>query len=69
MMVKMDSIQKVLGEQSKLIRDIYKNPQIDADQKRQLIDTTYWRMTELARIGNQTMDQAATSVAPQRVLH
>jgi hypothetical protein len=70
MLVKMDSIQKVLGEQSKLIRDIYKNPQIDADQKRQLIDTTYWRMTELARIGNQTMDQAAAiNVAPQRVLH
>ena len=37
---------------------IYKNPDIPADEQRQLIDTLYFRMIELAHAGNAAMDEA-----------
>jgi Large polyvalent protein associated domain 38 len=47
----MADIRSVLTEHSQLVRDIYKNNDIPPDEKRQLIDTVYYRMQELAQIG------------------
>lgn len=63
MMVQLNSIHTALAEHSQIIRDVYKNPDIPPDEKRQLIDTTYWRMSELAKIGNETLARARDSVA------
>lgn len=70
MFVKLNQIEKTLGEQSKLIQDVYKNPKIPDDEKRQLIDSTYWRMTELAKAGNDAMDKMASiTLAPRATIH
>ena len=45
-MVQFDGIREALTEHSQLVRAIYKNPDMPADEKRQLIDTLYFRMTE-----------------------
>lgn len=63
--VQLDGIHAALGENSKLIRDIYKNPEITAAEKRQLIDTAYWRMTELAAVGSRLLAGAALQGASQ----
>lgn len=66
----MSQIDKTLSEQSRIIQDIYKNPKIPDDEKRQVIDTVYWRMTELARIGNQAMDRISSiTLAPRATIH
>ncbi|HXA22749.1 MAG TPA: LPD38 domain-containing protein [Acetobacteraceae bacterium] len=56
--VRLDGIHKAIQMQSTLVRDIYKNPDIPPDQKRQLIDTAYWRMIEIAQSGKAAMAQA-----------
>lgn len=63
-LVQLTGIQQAISEQSKLVRDIWKNPDISPEQKRQLIDTTYWRITELAKVGNQSMAAARRALAP-----
>lgn len=50
--VKLDSINKALNEQNQLVRALYKNPAIKPDEKRQLIDSTYYQMIQIARAGN-----------------
>lgn len=54
-MVDLSSMQATLTDQHKLIRMIYKNPDIPADEKRQLIDTLYFTMIEIAHAGNDAM--------------
>src|SRR6185369_16270373 len=54
---KLDSINKTISEQNKFIRLIYKNPQIGGDEKRQIIDATYYQMISLAKQGNEMLDQ------------
>ena len=44
-----------ITDQAKLIRLIYKNPNMTPEDKRQIIDTTYGRMIELAKVGNEAM--------------
>ena len=47
----------MLSQQSSLVRMIYASPGMTADDKRRLIDTIYYRMIELAKAGNQALDQ------------
>ncbi len=56
-LVKLDGIQTALAQSQNLVQLIYKNPQIDADQKRQLIDTVYGQMITMARAGNEELRQ------------
>jgi hypothetical protein len=56
-LIGIDGIQKTLGEHSKTIRMITKNPQIPANEKRQMIDQLYYGMINAAKLGNDTMDQ------------
>ena len=51
MFVRLDGIKDVLTTHSKMVRDIYKNPDIPGDQKRQLIDGLYFNMIEVAKVG------------------
>jgi hypothetical protein len=53
MFVQLDPIAKTLGIQQKFVQDIYKNPQMQPDQKRQLIDQAYYQMILIAKGGNQ----------------
>jgi hypothetical protein len=54
---KMDQINKTINEQNKTVRSIYQNPSIPADEKRQLIDGIYYQMIQLAKFGNQEVEQ------------
>ena len=51
----MAGIRDTITDQAKLIRLIYKNPDMTPEDKRQIIDTTYGRMIELAKVGNEAM--------------
>jgi hypothetical protein len=53
MFVRLDGIKDVLTTHSKMVRDIYKNPDIPGDQKRQLIDGLYFNMIEVAKVGKE----------------
>ncbi len=52
-LVQLSDIRQVLTDSAKLVRMIHDNPDISADEKRQLIDTQYFRMIEMARAGNE----------------
>lgn len=62
MFMRLDAIKEVLGEHSKLIRDIYKNPDMPAPEKRQLIDGLYYGMIEVGKGGRQMMREAKESI-------
>ena len=46
-----------LRNQNNAIRMIYANPNIDPDEKRQLIDGIYYQMTTIAKHGNDVVDE------------
>jgi len=50
-----------LNKQAKFVRDIYDYPNFTADQKRQMIDRTYWNMIATAKGGLQLMDKMQES--------
>jgi hypothetical protein len=56
-MMKLDDISTGLSEASKTVRLIYKMPDLSPDEKRQLIDTIYYQMIEMAKSGNSAMDE------------
>jgi hypothetical protein len=47
-----DTIHKAIGAQSKLIRDVYRNPHMTPDEKRNFIDMSYLQMIKMAQTGN-----------------
>lgn len=55
--VQLDQMHKTLTEHSQLIRDVYKDPQMRPEEKRQLIDQIYFRMIEVGQAGKQMMRQ------------
>lgn len=56
-MVQLDAITEALNQHAQLVRMINKNPEQTPEEKRQLIDTLYYRMIELSRAGNQLLRQ------------
>lgn len=56
-LVQLDGIKEALSQQSKFIRLVNKNPEITADEKRQMIDGAYLMMTEIAKQGNLLMQE------------
>lgn len=56
-MLKLDGIKDALGAQSRFARMIYKNKEMTPDEKRQAIDSVYFQMIEIAKTGNQIMDE------------
>lgn len=67
MFVRLDAIKETLSQHSKLVRDIYKNPTVKAEEKRQLIDSLYNNMIEIGKGGKQMLRQAdeAMKKAPE----
>jgi hypothetical protein len=56
-LAKMDKIYKALSTAHQTIELIHNNPQMDADEKRQLIDRIYLDMTKIASAGNKALRQ------------
>ncbi len=63
MFVQLDEIQKTLTEHNQLIRDVYKAPDMTASDKRQLIDTIYYRMIEVGQAGKAALHQVDASLS------
>lgn len=57
MRVTLDQTQQALGGMAQAVRNIYKNPKIPADEKRQLIDTLYFNMIGVSETANKIMDK------------
>ena len=55
--MKLDFIKKSIGELHKSIRKIHINPTISGVEKRQLIDSAYYKMNEIAKAGNKIVEQ------------
>lgn len=62
-LVQMSGIKEALSNQQKVIQMVTKNPSMNADDKRQIIDKTYYQMINMARMGNQIMGQIDRSMA------
>ncbi len=58
MFVRLDTIKETLSQHSKLVRDVYKNPTIKADEKRQLIDGLYFNMIQIGQAGKQMLKES-----------
>jgi hypothetical protein len=52
----LDGIQKALNSMRNVVDLIYKDPGMKPEEKRQLIDTVYLQMIQIAQMGNQTFD-------------
>ncbi len=63
MFAQFDGIHKALALNQQMIRNTYKDPTIKPDEKRQLIDTFYWRMIEFAHYGNDAMRSTREALA------
>jgi hypothetical protein len=70
MFVRLDAIKETLSDHSKLVRDIYKNPSVKPEEKRQLIDSLYFNMIEMGKAGKGMLRESeralktATEAAP-----
>jgi len=61
-LAQLSGIRETLTQQGQIIRMIEKNPQITAEEKRQLEDTLIWRMIELSQAGNASLRQLKEQV-------
>jgi hypothetical protein len=57
MFVQLDQIKKTLSEHNQLIQDIYRDPKSSPSDKRQLLDTIYYRMIEIGQAGKAALDK------------
>lgn len=62
--VQLDPIKQALGQLSQIARDIYKNPDIDGGQKRQLIDQLYYGQIQIAQRGLEGFATARKALSP-----
>ncbi len=62
----LDGVQTSLSNMQTFVKMVYKNPDISPQEKRQLIDTTYYQMISTAKMGNDTMKQLAASMEDGR---
>ena len=68
MFMRLDQWHTAIAEHQKLVQDIYKNPQIPSDQKRQLIDKLYYSMIQIAGTGNAAMRQMQEQASAKNFL-
>lgn len=61
--VTLDGFKDALSQQSQLVQMIYKNPEIAKEEKRQLIDSLYYQMISVARMGNEGFREMNKSLA------
>lgn len=58
----LSGVKTALGNSMKFVREVYRNPNLTADEKRQLIDRTYFQMIQIARLGNKMVEQSQKAV-------
>ena len=63
---KIDGIEQSLSQMQQVIQLIDKNPKLSADEKRQIIDTTYLQMIAVARAGNEAIQRIKSIVDAQQ---
>jgi hypothetical protein len=63
--VQLDAVRRTLGEHAKLIRDIWKNPEIAPEEKRQLIDSLYFSQIQIAQGALETLRQADRALSTE----
>ena len=63
MFLRLDAIKETLTEHGKMVRDIYKDPSMKAEEKRQLIDGLYYNMIEIGKGGKAMMQAAKAALA------
>lgn len=61
-LMRLSGIKTSLSNMGNLARKINDNPDISPKEKRQLIDSTYWQMIELSKLGNQLTLQVDKSL-------
>lgn len=66
MFARLDGLTKVLGEHSKLVRDIYKDQTTPPAEKRQLIDQVYYSMISIGQAGRQMQRQIDAAASAGR---
>ena len=59
--VTLPAVQKALGEQGQLIRNINANREMKPEEKRQLIDSIYFTMIEVTKQANKMLDEVEKS--------
>lgn len=54
-----EGIHKAIGAQLKMVRDVYRNPKMSPDEKRNFIDMSYLQMIKMAQTGNVVFQKTA----------
>lgn len=57
LLIELGGVKQALSQSMKFIRLVYRNPDLSADEKRQLIDTAYYQMIEMAKPANEMVDE------------
>jgi hypothetical protein len=55
--IRLDGVRRAMNEHAKLIRDVWKNPEMPPDEKRQLIDQLYASQIQIAQGALATLRQ------------
>lgn len=63
--VTLDEFKDTLSQQTQLVQMINKNPDMSPDEKRQLIDSIYYQMIEVAKTGNQAFREMKKVLVPE----
>lgn len=62
-MIQLDGIKEALSKSQQFVKLVWKNPSMTANDKRQLIDATYYQMINMAQTGNQLIRSIDASMA------
>jgi len=62
--VQLTGIRQSLSQMNSVVQRVHQNPSMTPLQKQQLIDDLYKKMIEVARFGNQILDQTETLFQP-----
>ena len=65
-LLRLEGIRTALSNSMKLIRLVYKNPEITSDEKRQIIDSSYYQMIQMAQLGNLIIETSKESAPDER---
>ena len=65
MFLQLDNMHKTLGSQAQFVRDIWKNPTMPPEEKRQFIDDAYRGMLAVATTGTNLLRDVQAMPAPE----
>ncbi len=65
-MTRLTTIHQALGTQAKFLQLVNSSPDYSPSDKRQLMDSAYYQMSQIAKQGNQIIDARRKSVNAQQ---